>query len=143
MSDFQERLDKLLEDLDLTLPERDWLYSHRKTDRCARRVVNLLGEAAEATGMDAKRAVLEHLFAALKEARVKMAASHFVPPVGHEVVPESALEAFRSLAVLQLRLTDMGSTDPDRAAVLRKMVDVARTAAILDPEVEVLMEALA
>lgn len=143
MSDFQERLNKLLEDLGLTLQEREWLYSHRKTDRCARRVVNLLGEASEATSMDAKRVVLEQLFAAVKEARVKMAASHFVQPEGHEVVPEPALEAFRSLAVLQLRLTDMGSTDPDRVAVLRKMVDVARTAAILDPEVEVLMEALA
>lgn len=140
MSDFQDRLDQLIEDLELTVDERDYMQRHWKRNRTARRVMNLFAEVVQDRPMEKKKVLLRHLFEAVQGMRVEMAAARFVPPEGFVLIDEEALEAFRTLAALQLELLELGNNDPGREKIVRGMIDLARTAANLDPEVGAVAE---
>ncbi len=132
MSDFQERLDQLIADLDLTLEEREFIHRNWKTNRTARRVMNLFGEVVQERPMDKRKVLLRHLFDAVQRLRVEIVAAHFVPPEGFVLVDEGAMEEFRRLAALQLEVSEMGATDPNRGPRVREIQNSARRAAQMD-----------
>jgi hypothetical protein len=141
MSDLQTKLDDLLNDLDLTIKERGWIRENWKTNRAARQVVNLIGEVTDQDTMEQKRIVLEQLFDAVKRVRKIMQSEHFNAPVGFSLVDETALDAFRQVAACQLQLATLGTRDPSRGTLIKRMNLLARTAANLDPAVEDLAHA--
>jgi hypothetical protein len=139
---FQQRLDQLVGDLDLTIEEREWIHAGWRTDRVACRVVNLLDEVVKERPFDKRQVLLRHLFEAVQAVRAAMAAERFVPPEGYVVVREDVLEALRELAVVQARFEGVGPTDPSRAALSSRRSDSGRTVLHVDPVVAQMVEGL-
>lgn len=101
----QEKLDELIDDLALTVEEREYLYARRKSDRRAKRVMNLLQEAVDCRSFRERKNILEALVPAVSELRSQMAAERFVPPAGFELIAEETLEALREIAVAAILMT--------------------------------------
>lgn len=139
-ADQQKRLDDLIEDLGLSIDERAWIHGRWKTDRVARRVVNLIDEAVRERPFDKRQVLLRHLFDAVKDVRASMAAETFVTPDGYTVVRENVLEVLRELAMVQALLEDIGPTDPSRHGLASRRAAVGRMVLNVDPVVSQMLE---
>lgn len=142
-ADHQARLDQLIEDLGLSIEERAWIHGHWKTDRVARRVVNLLDEVIRERPFDKRQVLLRYLFDAVKAVRAAMAAETFVTPDGYTMVRENALEALRELAFVQALLEDRGPSDPALRGLASRRAAVGRLVLNVDPVVSQMLEAQA
>lgn len=107
------KLDELLDDLSLTVEEREYIHVRWRLDRRARRVINLLQEAVGCRSFGERKPVLEQLVAAVQELRAQIQAERTLTPEGYVLVAEEALEALTELAVVAVQV-QAARRDADR-----------------------------
>jgi hypothetical protein len=130
----QEKLDELIDDLSLTVEEREYLYARRKSDRRAKRVMNLLQEAIDCRSFRERRHILESLVSAVQELRSQMAAARAIVPEGFELVDAEALEALREMAVAAILMTT-NKAATKRQTMLNRVQALRQRLLNLDAEV--------